>query len=90
MAILPRFNLTSKSGSQAGVSSYRNTLHATLSRLINNTGNLTDEQWFNMVASLLNGWFVFEREFVAKESLTLLEILQSRDLLQIKQGLRND
>ncbi|MGL4755680.1 MAG: phage DNA packaging protein C [Aeromonadaceae bacterium] len=59
-----------------------------MSRLINNSEKLSDEQWFNLVASLLNGWFVFEREFVHPQSQTLIEMLSERKLLNIQQGLR--
>lgn len=90
MANLTRFRLTNGQPSLAGVSSYRNTFHASLSRLINNSEKLSDEQWFNLLASLLNGWFVFERQFVHPQSQTLIEMLVERKLLNLKQGLRNE
>lgn len=88
MAILPRFRLTNGQHSAPGVSSYRATFRATMSRLVNNTERLTDEQFFNNVASLLNSWFIFEREFVDKDSQTLVEILSSRGLLAPEKGIR--
>lgn len=88
MALLPRFRLTAGPHSAPGVSSYRATFTSTMSRLINNTERLTDEQWFNMVASLLNTWFIFEREFVHPESKTLVEILSSKGLLTPEKGIR--
>lgn len=54
MAISTRFRLTNGLHGVAGVSSYRHTFSATLSRLVNNSDKLDDEQWFSMLASLLN------------------------------------
>lgn len=59
-----------------------------MSRLINNSQKLSDEEWFSLVASLLNSWMLFEKEFVHPESQTLLELLQSKKLLQLDKGIR--
>lgn len=90
MVTSTRFQLTNAQPSRAGLSSYRVTMCSTLSRLVNNSQKLSDEEWFSLVASLLNGWFVYEKLFVHPQSKTLLEMLHERKLLDIKEGLRND
>lgn len=61
---------------RSGLSSYRNHVSDMLSKIINRSSHLTDEQWLNMYRNYMYNWVRFENEYFPSDYQLLVDVIK--------------